>query len=255
MASLLLLCFFAFLAGFVDAMVGGGGLIQLPAMFILQPQLALVQTLATNKTASFSGTLVATIRYIRRADIHWKRLRPFIVSALIASFSGALMVSYINKERFMPFIVLILLLVFIYTVIKKNLGLSRLNKNLSATKYIIYAAFTGLAIGFYDGIIGPGTGSFLIFAFIIVFGEDFLHASVNAKIINCVTNISALSFFLFKGAVVWSIAFPVALANMLGNYAGSHIALKKGSGFIRIFFIVVVFLLICKLGYDYIIAP
>ncbi|RYD55525.1 MAG: sulfite exporter TauE/SafE family protein [Sphingobacteriales bacterium] len=255
MSLLLLLCFFAFLAGFVDAMVGGGGLIQLPAMFLLQPQLSLLQTLATNKTASFFGTSVSTVRYIRRVKMDWKHLAPAIVSAFAGSFGGALLVSYIHKEQFMPFIICILFLVLLYTIFKKHLGLHHVDKQLSRYRYFTYAISMGLIIGFYDGLIGPGTGSFLIFSFVLLFGYDFLHASANGKVINCITNIAALSFFLVQGGIVWNIALPVGIANMLGSYAGSHLALKKGSGFIRMFFIAVVLALILKLGYDYLTKP
>lgn len=251
MLTLLALCCFAFLAGFIDAMVGGGGLIQLPAFFILQPHLSLVQTLATNKTASFFGTSVSAYRYIKRVDIDWNHLTPAIVAAGIGSFSGALLVSFIHKEQFMPFIICVLILVLVYTMLKKELGLHHVDKSLSRNRYLLYAIGTGGIIGIYDGLIGPGTGSFLIFVFVVFFGYNFLHASANAKVINVVTNIAALLFFLFKGNIIWSIALPVGAANMLGSYAGSHVALKKGSSFIRLFFILVVLALIAKLGYDY----
>ncbi|XZF14207.1 sulfite exporter TauE/SafE family protein [Chitinophagaceae bacterium MMS25-I14] len=249
--SLFLLCLFAFMAGFVDAIVGGGGLIQLPAFFILQPQLALAQTLATNKTASFFGTSVAAFRYLRRVKMDWQHLLPTIFAALAGAFGGALLVSFVHKEQFMPVIICALVLVLIYTLFKKELGLHHVDKKLSARKTFIYAVLTGLLIGFYDGLIGPGTGSFLIFAYVVVFGYDFLRSSANAKLINCVTNLSALTFFLAKGFIVWSIALPVAAANMAGSYIGSHVALKKGSSFVRIAFIVIVTALIIKLGYDY----
>lgn len=239
------------MAGFIDAMVGGGGLIQLPAFFILQPHLSLVQTLSTNKTASFFGTSVSAYRYIKRVDIDWQHLTPAIITAFIGSFSGALLVSYIHKEQFMPFIIAALALVLLYTIFKKNLGLHHIDKQLTRHQYYIYAIVSGAGIGFYDGLIGPGTGSFLIFAFVVFFGYNFLNASANAKIINCITNISALIFFFIKGTILWSIAVPVGAANMLGSYAGSHIALKKGSAFIRVFFIIVVIALIVKLSWDY----
>lgn len=250
MLILLALCVFAFLAGFVDAMVGGGGLIQLPALFILQPHLTLVQTLATNRTANFMGTVVAATRYIKRTKIDWRHLAPAIVTGFIGAFSGALMVSYVHKEQFMPFIVCVLALVLLYTIFKKELGLHRVEKDLSKKQHLLYALLTGLIIGLYDGVIGPGTGSFLIFAFIMLFGYDFLHASANAKIINCVTNIASLVFFISSGAVVWAKAVPMAISNMAGSYAGSQLALKKGSAFVRIFFIVVVTALIIKLTWD-----
>lgn len=251
MLVLLLLCLFAFLAGFIDAMVGGGGLVQLPAMFILLPQLSLVQTLATNKTANFMGTLVAAIKYVRKVEITWQYLLPAIISAFIGSLGGALLVSSIHKEQFMPFIICILVLLLLYTIFKRELGMHRQDKNLSRSQHYIFPLIIGLVIGFYDGMIGPGTGSFLIFAFIVLFGYDFLHASANAKVINCVTNIAALIFFIVSGAIVWKIAIPLAAANMLGGYAGSHLAIKKGSKFVRAFFIIVVVALIVKLGYDY----
>lgn len=251
MVSLILLCLFAFTAGFVDAVAGGGGLIQLPAMFILQPQMSLAQTLATNKICSFSGTSVAAVRYIKRVDIDWKHLSPIIIASLIASFAGALLVSFIHKEQFMPFIITALILVLAYTVLKRELGLHHNVKPLSQTRYMVYAIGTGAVLGLYEGLIGPGTGSFLLFAFITLFGYDFLHASANGKIINMSASMGALVFFIAKGFVVWSVAIPVALCNMLGGYVGAHVAIKKGSGFVRFFFIVVSLALILKLGYDY----
>ncbi len=249
---ILALCCFAFFAGFIDAMVGGGGLLQLPAFFVLQPHLSLVQTLATNKTASFFGTSVSAYRYIQKVEIDWKHLTPAIVTAFICSLSGALLVSHVRKEQFMPFILIVLVLVLLYTVFKKELGLHHVDKSLTRKQYLLYAIGTGAIIGFYDGLIGPGTGSFLIFSFVVLFGYNFLHASANAKVINCFTNISALLFFLIQGNIIWHIAIPVGAANMLGSYVGSHVALKKGSGFIRLFFILVVLALIAKLGLDYI---
>jgi uncharacterized membrane protein YfcA len=251
MLAVLLLCCFSFLAGFIDAMVGGGGLIQLPAFFILQPHLSLVHTLASNKTASFLGTSVAAVRYIKRVSIDWRHLSVVIVAAFIGSFCGALLVSRINKGQFMPFIICILVLVLLYTLFKREFGLHHNAKAMSKTRYYVNAVGIGGVIGFYEGLIGPGTGSFLIFAFVVMFGYNFLNASANAKIVNWIASLSALGFFLFKGYIVWSVALPAALANMLGNYAGSHVALQKGSGFIRIFFLIVVAALILKLGYDY----
>lgn len=247
---MLALCLFAFLAGFVDAMVGGGGLIQLPAFFLFQPHLTLVQTLATNKTASFAGTSLSAFHYLRKVKINWRELVPGILSAAAGAFSGALLVSFIHKEQFTPFLIVVLALVLVYTLFNRKLGLHSTH-TLSPKKHIIYSIITGLSIGLYDGCIGPGTGSFLVFIFVLAFGYTFVHAAANAKVINCVTNASALSFFLIKGAIVWSIALPVAAANMLGNYAGTKLALRKGSSFIRIFFLLVVTALLAKLSYDY----
>lgn len=252
MWSIVVLCLFAFTAGFVDAVAGGGGLIQLPAMFILQPNLSLVQTLATNKTSSFAGTSIAATRYMKKVDIDWKHLSPVIICALTASFAGALLVSFIHKEQFMPFIITALILVLAYTILKRELGLHHAVKPLSGTRYMVYAIATGTVLGLYEGLIGPGTGSFLLFAFITLYGYDFLHASANAKIINLAASSGALIFFILKGFVVWSIAIPVAVCNMAGSYTGAHVALKRGSKFIRLFFILMSLSLIVKLCYDYI---
>lgn len=246
------LCFFAFLAGFVDAMVGGGGLIQLPAFFLLQPQLTLVQTLATNKTASFLGTSVAAVSYVRKIPMNWQFLSFGMVGALIGAFSGALLVSHVTKEQFMPFMIGALLLVLLYTLLKKDFGLQQQTKNRTPLQSILYALFIGLSIGFYDGLIGPGTGSFFIFGFVVLFGLPFLSAAANAKVLNCVTNLGALLLFCWQGNIVWVTALPVGLANMLGNYCGSKLALKKGSSFIRVFFLIVVTALIARLTYQWV---
>jgi hypothetical protein len=245
-----LLCLFAFLAGFVDAMVGGGGLIQLPAFFLFQPQLTLVQTLATNKTASFSGTSLSAFHYLKKVKLNWKELIPGIIAAAVGAFSGALLVSFVHKEQFTPFLIIVLALVLVYTLLNKKLGLHSTH-TLSPQQHIRYSILTGLIIGLYDGCIGPGTGSFMVFAFVLLFGYTFVHAAANAKVLNCVTNASALTFFLIKGAIVWKIALPVAAANMLGNYAGTKLALRKGSGFIRAFFLLVVAALLVRLSWDY----
>jgi uncharacterized membrane protein YfcA len=244
------LCLFAFLAGFVDAMVGGGGLIQLPAFFLFQPQLTLIQTLASNKTASFAGTSLSAFHYLRKVKLNWKELVPGILAAAIGAFSGALLVSFIHKEQFTPVLIVVLALVLVYTLLNKKMGLHSTH-TLSPQKHLRYSILTGLTIGLYDGCIGPGTGSFLVFAFVLLFGYTFVHAAANAKVLNCVTNAAALSFFLIKGAIVWNIALPVAASNMLGNYAGTKLALRKGSGFIRIFFLLVVMALLIRLSYEY----
>lgn len=248
--SLLLLCLFAFSAGFVDAVVGGGGLIQLPAMFVLQPQLSLVQTLATNKTASFCGTALSAFHYLRSVPLRWRRLVPGIAAAAAGAASGAALVSLFKKEAFLPFILVVLVGVLLYTLRRRSFGMHE-TKSLSPTRHTTYLLLTGLIIGFYDGLIGPGTGSFLVFAFVSLFGYSFVQAATSGKVLNCVTNAAALALFIAKGAVVWSLALPVALANMAGNYAGTKLALRKGSAFIRVFFIVVVTALILKLGWDY----
>ncbi len=243
------LCLFAFLAGFVDSLVGGGGLVQLPAFFLFQPQLALIQTLATNKTASFAGTAIAAVQYLRTVKLRWRDLRPGVVAAAVGAFGGALLVSFVRKEQFTPVLIGVLAAVLVYTLLKKNLGLHP-GRPLPRRRHLGYSLATGLGIGLYDGCIGPGTGSFLVLAYVAAFGYTFVHAAAHAKMLNCVTNAAALTFFIAKGAVVWTLALPVAVANMLGNALGARLALRRGNGFVRIVFLVVVTALLLKLSYD-----
>ncbi len=251
MLFIIIVCCFAFCAGLVDALVGGGGLIQLPAMFIFFPELTLAQTLATNKTAGFMGTVTAAVRYSKKIKMDWKKLTPLVFAAGTSAAVGAWLVSYLHKEQMMPFLIAALCMVLIYTLLNKNLGKNVVAKSYSEKKQIVYAVIMGFAIGLYDGMIGPGTGSFLIFGLILIFGFDFLNATAHAKIINCATNLGALLLFAFRGKIILGIAIPIGIANIAGSYVGTHLALKKGSAFIRIFFLVIVVALILKLGRDY----
>lgn len=219
-------------------------------MFLLQPQLTLAQTLATNKTASFCGTALSAWHYLKAVPLRWRALAPGIVAAAIGALSGAALVSLFNKEAFLPVILSALVAVFAYTLLRRNFGIHH-GKGLSPSRHAVFLFITGAIIGFYDGLIGPGTGSFLVFAFVALFGYSFVQAAASGKVLNCVTNAAALTLFIAKGAVVWSLALPVAAANMLGNYAGTKLALRRGSSFIRVFFLCVVSALILKLGWDY----
>ena len=231
-------------------MAGGGGLIQLPALFIFQPHFTLAQTLATNKLSSVCGTSMATGQYLRRIKIDWDLMRVGVVLAFAGSFCGAMTASRFHKDTFTPFIITALLLVFVYTILNKQSGIHA-EKQLPQKKALWVIALAGTVIGFYDGMIGPGTGSFLIFLFVAVFGLDFLHASANSKIINLTTNIAALVFFIPSGNVVWQVALPLAVANVAGSMAGSRLAIKKGSAFVRVIFIIIVSALMLKLSWDY----
>jgi uncharacterized membrane protein YfcA len=248
--DIFLLLIFGFLAGFIDSMAGGGGLIQLPALFIFQPHFTLAQTLATNKLSSVCGTGMATGQYLRKIRIDWKLMRIGIFLAFVGSFFGAMAASRFHKDSFTPAIIIALVLVFIYTVFHQKIGLHKIKKPQGKAIYWVMGIMCGL-IGFYDGIIGPGTGSFLIFGFVTIYGLDFLNASANSKIINLTTNIAALVFFIPTGNVAWKIALPLAAANVAGAILGSRLALKKGSGFVRVIFIIVTSALILKLSWDY----
>lgn len=241
----------AFLAGFTDAIVGGGGLIQLPALLLFMPQYAIPSLLGTNKFAGFSGTVLASLKYHRLVKINYKLLLPGIISATLFSFLGAWLITLLDKELIKPIIFVLLVAVFLYTLLKKNIGQYNRQISYNNNSYL-YSTLVGMVLGFYDGFFGPGTGSFLILIFVTLFGMEFLMASAHAKIINIATNVSALMFFVFSGNIIYKIAIPLAASNMLGAYLGAKIAFKKGNSFIRKFYLIIVLLLIFKFVYDWI---
>ncbi|HET8883086.1 MAG TPA: TSUP family transporter [Solimonas sp.] len=247
--TLAALCGFAFLAGFVDSVVGGGGLIQVPALFVLLPDTAPVAILGTNKFVSSWGTAAAAIQYARRVAIEWHATLPTIITALLCGFIGARTAAQVPAESFRPLIVVLLLGVLAYTLWKKDLGALHAPR-LSREHTFWFGLATGCAIGFYDGFFGPGTGSFLIFAFVGLFGFSFLAASASAKLINLTTNLAALAYFVTHGFVRYQIAVPMALFNIAGNLLGSRLAIRRGSGFVRVLFIVIVSVLIARLAWD-----
>ena len=243
--TLFFLAAFAFIAGFLDAIVGGGGLIQLPALLIQFPQLALPTLFGTNKIAALSGTSIAAVQYAKRIRFNWKVLLSISLFSFLFSFLGARTVSYLDSEALKPLILIILIAIAIYTFIKKDLG-NVATKDLSTTKKMIFGAVIGAVIGFYDGFFGPGTGSFFVLAFVVILGFDFLSASAYAKVVNCITNISALLVFVSHGNYLLELAILMAVFNVLGNYIKKKIAFKKGNGFIRIVFLIIVMLMILR---------
>ena len=243
--TLFFLAAFAFIAGFLDAIVGGGGLIQLPALLIQFPQLALPTLFGTNKIAALSGTSIAAVQYAKRIRFNWKVLLSISLFSFLFSFLGARTVSYLDSEALKPLILIILIAIAIYTFIKKDLG-NVATKDLSTAKKMIFGALIGAVIGFYDGFFGPGTGSFFVLAFVVILGFDFLSASAYAKVVNCITNISALLVFVSHGNYLLELAILMAVFNVLGNFLGTKIALKKGNGFIRIVFLIIVMLMILR---------
>ena len=247
--DLIYLLLFAFAAGYIDSVVGGGGLIQLPAYLIFAPQLSITTALGSNKLSALMGTATATLRYLKSTKVIWKAVLPALISCMIFSFLGAKMVSYLNKDYLRIVILGLLVGVAIYTFIKKDFGLHHTPK-LSSRETTLLGIVIGSILGFYDGFFGPGTGSFLMLAYVTVFGFDFLNASVSAKIINCGTNFAALIFFMYGGFVDYTLAIPVGICNMAGSFSGAHMAVKKGSGFVRILFLVIVSGLIIKFSYD-----
>lgn len=247
--TLLILSLLAFIAGFIDAVVGGGGLIQLPALLVTLPNTSLPTIFGTNKIAALSGTSMAAYQYAKRIRFNIKLLITISIASFIASYFGAKIVSIINPATLKPIILVILIAIAIYTFLKKNLG-KVTTKQLPLSRQMLLGAAFGLVIGFYDGFFGPGTGSFFVLAFVLVLGFEFVQASAYAKIVNCMTNISALIVFIRQGNYILGIAILLAIFNIAGSIFGSKMALKRGNGFIRIFFLVIVTIMIIRYGYD-----
>lgn len=244
----ILLILAALAAGWIDAVVGGGGLLQLPAL-LLVPGITPVEALATNKLASLFGTTTSAVTWYRRARPDLRTALPMAAIALLGSYGGARLASLLPASVFKPIIVVALVVVAVVTVARPALGdVARLRH--SGRNHFIIAGLLGLVIGFYDGLIGPGTGTFLIITLIIALGYDFTLASAKAKIVNVATNVGALLFFIPNGNMLWALAIGMGVSNMIGGYVGSRMAIARGNRFIRIVFLAVVAVLIVKLGYD-----
>ena len=246
---ILSLIFFAFCAGAIDAAVGGGGLIQIPALMGALPHYATATVFGTNRLASICGTASAAWSYLRKVKLQWKLLAVIAVTACISSFGGAACVALIPQSFLRPFVLFMLIVIAIYTFTKKQFGQVHIQQEVT-NKILLLAGLGGLLIGFYDGIFGPGTGSFFIFYFIRYLKVDFLHASALSKIGNFMTNFAALSFFIPTGHVLFQLGLMMAVANVAGSLLGVKMALKYGSGFIRVLFLILVSILICRLGYQ-----
>jgi uncharacterized membrane protein YfcA len=249
MWTYLLLALAGLFAGFVDAVVGGGGLVQLPALVVAFPGAAPVQVLATNKLAGTCGTSVSSLTYYRRVRPDPGTFIPLMVVAFLGSAAGAVVASHIPESAFDPIILVALVVVGAYVLLKPDLG--RVTElRFAGHRHTIAASLAGLVIGFYDGALGPGTGSFFVFTLVGLLGYNFLEASAKARIANWATNVAALLVFAAQGAVMWRIGLVVGLCNLLGSYIGARTTVSKGSGFVRVFFVLVVSAFIVKIGSD-----
>jgi len=246
---LLSLCGFAFFAGFMDSMVGGGGLIQLPALFILLPGVAAPTILGTNKLVSITGTTVAASQYARHVKIDWPVVLPAAGAAFVFSGLGAHLVSGFRTETLRPFILVLLVLVGAYVFARKDFGASHAPR-LSPVRQRWYGIWAGSVIGLYDGFFGPGTGSFLIFTFVGLFGLSFLAASASSKVINTATNLAAVLLFGLTGHLLYGLALPMAACNIGGSVLGTRLAVAKGSRFVRVLFLVVLTAIIAKFAWN-----
>jgi uncharacterized membrane protein YfcA len=247
-ATLVLVLLAGLTAGFIDAVVGGGGLVQLPAL-LLVPGISPVEALATNKLGSVFGTTTSAVTYYRRVRPDLRTALPMAAVALVGSFCGASVASLLPASVFKPVIVVALVGIGAFTLLRPALGDVTALRH-AGRRHHGTAAAIGAAIGFYDGILGPGTGSFLVFAMVSLLGYAFLEASAKAKIVNCATNLGALLFFVPNGYVYWGLGLLLGAANMVGGYLGARTATARGSRFIRVAFLVVVGALVLRVGWD-----
>ena len=246
---LILLCLAAFVAGFIDAIVGGGGLIQTPVALILLPNVSVSSIIGTLKIPAFSGTSFAAYQYLKKVDMNWRLLAIMMVLAFPSAFLGSTLLTYVSNDFMKPLLLVVLSLLVVYTYAQKNFG-QHIEKSHSSQTQILYAVLISFVVGFYDGFIGPGTGSFLVLGFIALMGFDFLHASANAKMVNLATNFGSICLFMLKGKIIWAVAIPMALCNAFGGWLGAKLAISKGNKFIRIFFLVVVIGTLIRFAYD-----
>ncbi len=248
LAEILIACTAAFAAGFIDAVVGGGGLVQTPVLLVTFSNYPVATILGTVKIPSFCGTAVSAWQFQKRIAIDWKLVGWVAFAAFCAAMFGSYMVSMLDNRLLKPIILAVLVIVALYTYSKKNLG--HQHDALPYSEALWKGIIAGLLIGFYDGFIGPGTGSFLVLVFITILGYDFLHASAHAKVVNLATNFASILYFSMAGHILYQLAIPMAACNMVGGYAGTHLALVKGNKFIRVFFLVVVAGTILRFAWD-----
>jgi uncharacterized membrane protein YfcA len=246
---LALLVLAAVAAGFVDAVVGGGGLIQLPALLLGLPNAAPVQILATNKLASICGTSVSSVTYYRRVRPDPRTFGPLMLLAFAGAVLGALVASQIPREAFEPIVLVVLVAVGGYVLVKPDLGSETVLRH-ARGRHLTTAMLVGFAIGFYDGAMGPGTGSFLVLSLVALLGYSFLDASAKARMANWATNLGALVVFVPQGAVLWKVGLLMGAGNLLGGYVGARVAVSRGARFVRVFFVVVVSAFVVRIGGD-----
>ena len=239
----------AFVAGLIDAVVGGGGLIQIPLLFSAFPASSAATIFGTNKLSAVFGTASAAFRYVRRVRVPWGAALPAAAAAFLSAFLGAMTVSAMPQSILKPLVLVLLVVVAAYTWARKDFGRIDLELPLGR-RHVFGALVLGGGIGFYDGFFGPGTGSFLIFLFVRFFGFDFLRASATAKVVNVMTNLAALLYFGSGGAVMWQLGLGMAVCNVAGALIGSQLALRHGSALVRRLFLVVVSVLIVRFAWE-----
>ncbi len=249
-SELLLLLLTGLLAGLMDAAIGGGGLLQIPALFGLLPAGTPAATvLGTNKLAASWGTATATLQFARRIVLPWRMLLPAAALAFAAAYLGARLAAHLPLHYMKPAMLLLMLLMFWHIFWRKELGLAVRQQALTRREYG-WGLLFGALIGFYDGLFGPGTGSLLAFVWVRFLAYDFITATAAAKVVNLTTNIAALSFFIPSGHILWAWALPLAAANLCGGLIGARLALWGGSRYLRYAFMLLLCVLMTRFGWD-----
>lgn len=248
-SSILTLCGFAFLAGFTDAIIGGGGLIQLPAMLFTLPHYPVPTLIGTTKIPSLCGSLMGAFQYSRRVAVAGWFIGPMMAIGFSAALLGSWMFTRVPNSFMRPLALVILMLVFLYTLTRKNFG-QVTGRVITDQQKRVRMWGMGAVIGFYDGFFGPGTGSFLVLGFIALIGFDFLKASAHAKLVNASTNLASVLFFASGGKIIYALAVPMAAANLCGAFLGARLAMLKGNQFIRVFFLLVIAATIVRFAWD-----
>ncbi|MGN9811726.1 sulfite exporter TauE/SafE family protein [Micromonospora sp. BQ11] len=240
----------AALAGWVDAVVGGGGLLLLPALLVAAPGIPVATALGTNKLAAIAGTSTAAVTFARRTKLDWAVAGPSAGLAVCCAGLGAALAGAVPASAYRPVVLVVLVAVALFVVLRPRLGVVALPQRRTRLRVIAVVAVAGVGIALYDGLIGPGTGTFLVVAFTALVGADFVQGSAMAKVVNAGTNLGALVVFAATGHVWWLLGAAMAVCNIAGAVLGARMALRRGSGFVRVVLLVVVSALVAKLGYD-----
>ena len=241
------------LAGWVDAVSGGGGLVQLPALLVGLPGAPPATVLGTNKLSSIIGTSAAAITYRRAAVTDIATALPMALAAFVGSACGAVIATHLPGTFFRPLALVLLVVVGGWTLVRPALGEDqdlRWHGTDAHARHRVAAVTMGATIGLYDGVFGPGTGTFLVFGLVALLGYSFLNASAIAKVVNVSTNLAALIVFAASGHILWALGLTMGVANLAGGVIGARTAVRKGSGFVRVVFLAVVAALLVKLAYD-----
>ncbi|MHC5905605.1 sulfite exporter TauE/SafE family protein [Streptomyces sp. S6] len=251
LTTLFLLCLAALAAGWIDAVVGGGGLLLLPALLLGLPAgTPAAHALGTNKAIAIVGTSGAAVTYVRKTKVDVGLAVRIGVAALLGSSGGAFLAAGMSTAVLKPVIMVVLLAVAAFVIARPAFGTAPTTGPAGPRRVLAAIALAGVGIGFYDGLIGPGTGTFLVLALTAILHFDLVTASATAKIVNCCTNAGALATFAWQGAVIWQLAALLAVFNFIGGTVGARTALKKGSGFVRVVLLTVVFALVTNMAYE-----